>query len=290
MERKNFTVIFVPHARAKFRKFNVTNYHLWGAVAVALVFVVGSAAIAWSHFTNPIEEEQVTRLRTENAELRAVNSSFEESIHELTGKLTEYEERTRQLAIVAGLEEVGGESGLGGPDLGMPVEESAAIALLEERFAGLEEELGEVEDRFRERFRWIASVPAISPTRGLFTSGFGSREDPLTGRNALHQGLDISASPGKPVVATADGIVVKAGRLGRLGNAVYISHGFGLTTRYGHMSKIDVRAGDRVSRGDVIGSVGNSGRSTGYHLHYEVREDGRPVNPLAYILDRGPRG
>ena len=90
--------------------------------------------------------------------------------------------------------------------------------------------------------------------------------------------------------ASADGIVVEAGEVTGLGQAVYLSHGFGVTTRYGHMSHVDVRPGQRVKRGDVVGRVGNTGRSTGYHLHYEVRVDGDPVNPLAYILDDAAAG
>jgi murein DD-endopeptidase MepM/ murein hydrolase activator NlpD len=97
--------------------------------------------------------------------------------------------------------------------------------------------------------------------------------------------VDIAAAPGQPVRASADGIVVEAGEVNGLGRAVYVAHGFGVTTRYGHMSRIDVRPGQRVKRGDIVGRVGNTGRSTGYHLHYEVRVDGDPVNPLAYILD-----
>ena len=87
--------------------------------------------------------------------------------------------------------------------------------------------------------------------------------------------------------ASADGIVMRAGMIGGLGNAIYLAHGYGVTTRYGHMSKVEVRPGQRVKRGDIIGRVGNTGRSTGYHLHYEVRQDGQPVNPLVYILDNG---
>ena len=90
--------------------------------------------------------------------------------------------------------------------------------------------------------------------------------------------------------ASADGVVIQAGEVGGLGQAVFIAHGFGVTTRYGHMSRIEVRPGQRVKRGDVVGRVGNTGRSTGYHLHYEVRVDGDPVNPLAYILDDAVAG
>ena len=102
-----------------------------------------------------------------------------------------------------------------------------------------------------------------------------------------HNAVDIGSTPGHPVLAPGDGVVIRAGRIGRLGNAVYISHGFGITTRYGHLSRILVKPGQVVHRGQEIGDVGRTGRATGYHLHYEVRVDRRPVNPLGYMLDLG---
>jgi murein DD-endopeptidase MepM/ murein hydrolase activator NlpD len=133
-------------------------------------------------------------------------------------------------------------------------------------------------------------MPTVTPTGGLFTSGFGTRRDPVNGRAAFHEGLDIAAPPGRAVHVTADGLVVLAGPHGDLGNAVIVSHGFGLATRYGHLSSTAVQPGQRVHRGDVVGYVGNTGHSTGYHLHYEVVKDGEPVNPLGYILDRNIGG
>ena len=105
---------------------------------------------------------------------------------------------------------------------------------------------------------------------------------PQEGKSAI----DIAAPPGKPVLATADGVVTQASDIGDgLGRAVSISHGFGMSTRYGHMSKVNVKQGQKVKRGDVVGFVGSTGRSTGYHLHYEVLQDGKQVDPLAFILD-----
>ena len=144
-----------------------------------------------------------------------------------------------------------------------------------------------VEARLHQRARWISQTPAITPVKGILTSGFGYRSDPVTHGRGDHQGVDIAAAPGQPVRASADGIVMRAGTIGGLGKAIYLAHGYGVTTRYGHMSKVEVRPGQRVKRGDIIGRVGNTGRSTGYHLHYEVRQDGQPVNPLVYILDNG---
>ena len=156
---------------------------------------------------------------------------------------------------------------------------------LKERTSQLAGTLNAVEARLNERVRWISATPAIAPVKGIFTSGFGVRADPMTHGRGDHQGVDIAAAPGQPVRASADGVVIRAAEIGGLGQAVFIAHGFGVTTRYGHMSRIEVRPGQRVKRGDIVGRVGNTGRSTGYHLHYEVRVDGDPVNPLAYILD-----
>jgi murein DD-endopeptidase MepM/ murein hydrolase activator NlpD len=121
--------------------------------------------------------------------------------------------------------------------------------------------------------------------RGILTDGFGGRSDPFTGEAGQHNAVDISSAAGAPIRSPADGIVVKAEWANGYGQVVYISHGYGYSTRYGHLSKIGVRAGQRVKRGDVIGNVGSTGRSTGPHLHYEVRVNNNPVNPLEYILN-----
>ncbi|WP_235442137.1 DUF5930 domain-containing protein [Rhabdonatronobacter sediminivivens] len=115
------------------------------------------------------------------------------------------------------------------------------------------------------------------------TSGFGPRRHPLTGRNRMHNGLDWAGPRGTPIHATADGVVTQAGRQGGYGNLVIIRHDFGIETYYAHLNSVNVRAGQRVSRGDRIGGMGTTGQSTGVHLHYEVRVGGTPVNPITYI-------
>jgi murein DD-endopeptidase MepM/ murein hydrolase activator NlpD len=142
-----------------------------------------------------------------------------------------------------------------------------------------------VEEKLARRDQVLASTPTTAPVLGLITDGFGMRPDPFTGRKAFHRGLDISARRKTPVLAPADGIVVKTGRNGGLGKTVHVSHGFGYTTVYGHLDKMSVKPGDEIRRGDEIGLLGNSGRSTGPHLHYEVHVDRKAVNPLFYILD-----
>jgi len=291
MARPHHTVIFVPHARAKLRKWRVTNLQIGLAAGAFLTLTLAAVFVLWFHFRTGLNPDELARLRRENEKLREVNQSFESGIKKLQQRLVDYEDRTRQLAIVAGVENLGvggdvaanGEAGVGGTTL----DEASApdLVAMEARARQLSGRLDTVGTKLEERVRWISSTPAIAPVKGILTSSFGYRSDPMTGERGIHQGVDIAAPPGQPVRASADGIVMRAGEVTGLGRAVYLAHGYGLVTRYGHMSRVDVRPGQRLKRGDVLGLVGNTGRSTGYHLHYEVRLDGEPVNPLGYILD-----
>jgi murein DD-endopeptidase MepM/ murein hydrolase activator NlpD len=134
------------------------------------------------------------------------------------------------------------------------------------------------------RNKLAAATPSIWPAAGWLTSSMGTRRDPFTGGADFHPGLDISADRGSPVYATADGTVVHASAYGDYGNLIRIDHGFGLESRYGHLSKFEVENGAEVKRGDVIGRVGATGRATAPHLHYEVRVNDRLLNPLQFLL------
>ena len=293
MAKRHHTIILIPHAHAKLRKWQVTSLQIGTVAGALLLLTLAASLFAGLHFSRNVNPVEIARLKSENDRLRRTNLGFESSARKLQDQLNGYEERTRQLAIVAGIAGIAGVEGpssgteprIGG---GAPAEQAgnlAAMPAMADRAGHLAGTLDAVEAKLNERVRWISSTPAISPVKGIFTSGFGVRADPVTHGLGVHQGVDIAAAPGQPVRASADGVVVEAGELGGLGQAVFLAHGFGLTTRYGHMSRIDVRPGQRVKRGDIVGRVGNTGRSTGYHLHYEVRVDGDPVNPLGYILD-----
>lgn len=290
MRLKYFTVILVQ-TPAKFRKLRISNLQIALVGALAITLAIGSLFVTWAHLSHPLSQDEVDHLAQENASLLRANQDFETTIRNLDSLLAQYEDRTRQLAIVAGLDELqsGGDTGIGGDilvDFDGGAENPAELLDLETRAALLDGTLTQIETELDERFLRISSTPAITPVPGLLTSTFGYRTDPINGRRAFHPALDIAAAPGKPVLATADAVVTKAGRSGGLGKAVYLSHGFGIATRYAHLSKIAVEAGQQVRRGDVIGYVGNSGRSTGYHLHYEVHVDGKAVDPRGYLRDR----
>lgn len=138
---------------------------------------------------------------------------------------------------------------------------------------------------FREKRVLLAHTPSIIPVRGWVTSGFGRRKSAFTGRREFHSGVDIVARRGALIISPADGIIIKSRRVVGYGKTVEVRHMQGIVTRFAHNSKIFVRVGQRVRRGDTIAAVGSTGRSTGPHLHYEVRLNGLAVNPFLYIVD-----
>jgi len=148
-----------------------------------------------------------------------------------------------------------------------------------------EASLSELHEYFEDQKTLLAAMPSVWPARGWVTSGFGSRSDPFTGERSMHKGLDIAAESGTKVMSPAEGTIVFAGAHGGYGNVLVIDHGFGVNSRFGHLSEITVKVGQQVKRGAEVGAIGNTGRSTGPHLHYEVRVNGIPQDPRKFILD-----
>ena len=163
------------------------------------------------------------------------------------------------------------------------------FGLLRSVLTGLESRLRAVRSNVEKRNALAAATPSIWPAHGWISSGMGNRRDPVNGGADFHPGLDIAGDRGQPVYATAAGRVTHVGYQGAYGNLVVVDHGFGLETKYGHLSKFKARRGDWVKRGDVIGELGATGRATGNHLHYEVRANGRLLNPLQLLTQQKPR-
>ena len=162
------------------------------------------------------------------------------------------------------------------------------FGMLRNLLEGLEDRLLTVRGFVDRRNALAAATPSLWPARGWLTSTMGNRRDPVTGGVDFHAGLDIAAETGQPVYATAEGTVKDAGFQNAYGNLIVIEHGFGIETRYGHLSAMSVGKGDPVKRGEIIGRVGTTGRTTGPHLHYEVLANGRLLNPLQ-LLTQKPR-
>jgi murein DD-endopeptidase MepM/ murein hydrolase activator NlpD len=225
--------------------------------------------------------QQAAHLRTEfeNQRLQAENNQQRQELISLNTRVEAVEDTSRKLAEKSGVvSESSTLPGIGGPALPMDAD---SLANLEGKMGQLEQNLKAYENVLRER----GFTPSIWPVVGRLDSGFGGRRNPFGGSSfEYHSGQDIHASYGDPVVAGASGKVIFTGWQNGYGQLIAIDHGGGLTTRYGHLSHIDVTEGQTVERAQFIGRVGSSGRSTGPHLHYEIRINDEPVDPLQYLL------
>jgi murein DD-endopeptidase MepM/ murein hydrolase activator NlpD len=290
MDKRYSTIIFVPHARAKFRKLKVSHRLLFGLLSVVTSSLCLSSFFSVQYFTSLSQSHELNKLRRENRELQSANEQFSKSVESLRTQLVTVEDRTHKLAIVAGISSLdegsqgGGVGGLRPTDLGdNPYRDDLDKMSLRSR--QINKDLSVLEQKFVAQSQLLSSTPSIAPVHGILTDGFGGRSDPFTGEQGTHNAVDISSAAGQAVRAPADGIVVKSEWANGYGNVIYLSHGYGFSTRYGHLSSFAVRPGQRIKRGDIVGYVGSTGRSTGPHLHYEVRLNNVPVNPLEYILN-----
>ena len=292
MVKRSYTLIFVPHTGARHKKWRLTAGALKTLAVLAGVAVIVAGALTAHYFTFYQELTELSELRLGNAELKRQNLDYEVSVEHLNEQVGSLEDFVMKLSVMAGLGEGAAsvDGGVGGP---MDINPSAsAYGQVKDELDRMRGELTDLEEQSRvlelfyaENTLMLSSTPSIWPVRGYFSSTYGHRKDPFTGARAMHYGIDISTPMGRPVVATADGIVLYAARRGTYGNVVVIDHTFDMMTRYAHLSKFAVKAGTRVKRGDVIAYVGSTGRSRAPHLHYEVWVDDRTAHPLDYILE-----
>jgi murein DD-endopeptidase MepM/ murein hydrolase activator NlpD len=313
MQSKNFTLMIVPDgAQARVRRVQIPKRRLFLAaiVAAGLVGALGSVFVHYAYIVGQVFEART--LRAENLRLKdriATLSSKVDDVDQRLASLRQFDEKLRTMTdlhdasrgLAMGPLKPAQAAGdavasdidpfavpIAGDD---PAVQQLREALLDSRLVGLAHEanrelesLSELVDYFSVREVLLKSTPSIAPTRGLLTSGFGSREDPFTSDHSMHSGLDIATREGAEVVAPASGTVIFAGEKAAYGNCIVVDHGRDVTTLYGHLQRYIVKPGDKVERGQHIANVGNTGRSTGPHLHYEVRLSGVPVNPRRYVV------
>ena len=228
--------------------------------------------------------------------------SFATEINSLKDQIVELNEFEKKIRIIANIEKSPEDEGLFGIGGSIPEDINANIrvtnkhdSLLREMhdqvgdldiaFSNQQKGLGDLLNGLEAKRNLLLCTPAIRPAKGWITSKFGYRESPFTGRREFHKALDIANRQGTDILATADGTVISARKKGMLGKTIVIDHGYGMVTRYAHLHGFLVKKGASVKRGEVIGKMGNTGRSTGPHVHYEVRLNGIPVNPGKYILN-----
>jgi len=295
-----FTVIVVSDHSQAVRKFRLPRRWLLNAAwGLAVLAVFGGITIG-HYFTLLGSSSENSVLKEENAQLRSQILLVQEKVAHISATLdrverfdaklrtavTQLQDPERNLAI--GPVGTDAEPGTPGP---APAGEANLNALpgklssLEGEAARQERSLRDLQEYFDDQRSLLASTPSIWPARGWVTSDFGTRIDPYTAERRMHEGIDIATPIGQPIYAPSDGTVVFAGAEGGYGKVLVIDHGYGVKTRYGHLSEILVHLGARVGRGDKVALVGNTGRSTGPHLHYEVRVNGIPENPRKFILE-----
>jgi len=269
-----FIVARTSRSRAHIRRI---CFHKRWLKAAAVVFVAVMAGLSYG-FYGLTQQAEHLRIARENQKLRAENDKQKQELQKLNNRVDAVEDTSRKLAEISGVEKDQPVRGQGGP--ARPVDSAAALAALVAKTERLEREMRDYEDLLRRR----GMTPSIWPVSGKLESGMGGRRNPFGGRGfEYHEGQDIDASYGTPVMVAASGTITIAGRQRGYGNVIYVDHGAGLSTRYGHLSEIDVKIGQTVTRGQTIGLVGSTGRSTGPHLHYEVRINNQPVDPRQYL-------
>jgi murein DD-endopeptidase MepM/ murein hydrolase activator NlpD len=245
---------------------------------------------------------ELARLRQETETQKSQIQFFSGRIEDLERQLSKLKDFDKRIRIIANLEkgqETTSLMGVGGPsssdireklksgkdEKGLIQQMRTDVERLQSEAISQEESLSELEKLLHTKKEMLTHTPSIWPTMGWVTSMFGFRTNPFTGLTQMHEGLDISNRVGTPVVATAEGIISDIGNDLVHGKILVISHGFGMTTCYSHLSKVTGRVGQKVKRGDKVAEVGMTGRTTGPHLHYEIKLNGIPVNPMRYVLN-----
>lgn len=308
--RGNVTFVILRNAGSQINQVSFSKrFLIFGGVA-AVCAIIAFTMVMMDYFrlksrlvVNRTMKQQLLVQQEEINNQREQIQVFAEEINSLKSKLVGLNTFEKKIRIIANItkpaDDEAGLFGIGGSipedlDTSLSIENrhNSLLREMHEQVAGLDAassrqhvELKEILDKLEEKRNLLACTPSILPAHGRITSDFGYRKSPFTGKRELHRGLDIGADQGTPIHATADGVVSFAGKKGLLGKTVVIDHGHGLSTRYAHCYEILKERGAHVKRGDVIARVGNTGRSTGPHLHYEVRINGIQVNPKKYILN-----
>ncbi len=304
--RKKISFVVLSNSGSSIKQFTISATFLRLFI---LAFLISIGTFTYDYYTlktagvDAVERDiRIANQSDEIIHQRKQIQEFAEEISALKTTLVDLNNFEKKIRIIANIEKPDEQDSLFGVGGSIPEDLDAQMPLTQKHnslLRGMHEQVEQLnlatinqEQSFDSLFKYLkdqqnllASTPAVRPTSGWTTSRFGYRTSPFTNRREFHKGYDIANRLGSPISATADGVVSFTGPKGSLGNMVVIDHGHGMVTRYGHIHKILVKRGDAVKRGDTIALMGNTGRSTGSHVHYEVHFNGLPVNPEKYILD-----
>ena len=302
MFRKGLTLIFVPSEGHSIRKLRLRALPL--ALAVLAVIGLSTAAFFYGQEYLNLKKEMpdVSRLEKENQHQQAQILAFAQKIGQLKGemeKLNQFNKKLKNMLALSDQEsdrfvgQGGPATALNKPKTAIAYQKKEMIRRMHDDLSSLGQEASLVEQSQQELHTYLqsrksilAATPSILPSRGWVTSGFGYRRSPFTGKKEFHKGLDIANRKGTPILAPASGVVAQVGWENGYGKCITIHHGYGLSTKYAHLSKFLVKPGEAIKRGQAIAKMGSTGRSTGSHLHYEVHLNGVPTNPSRFVLNK----
>jgi murein DD-endopeptidase MepM/ murein hydrolase activator NlpD len=299
MAKRRWTVVFVPHGSEPSKIVEVSYRAVRTMVAGAVLSVAGIMVAGYATFSRSTDLSRTAHLQQENVQLAQELGELHGRLSSLSDTLSRISQRDARIRMLANLEPIDPQvlaAGIGGPvipaagaEAGSTVRRSQMIRVdvdaLIRRANLLASSFREAADSLAVHSARLAATPSIMPTQGWLSSAFSAmRSHPILHVARPHEGIDVTAPSGTPIEAPAAGTVSDAGWESGYGNSVTIDHGFGLVTKFAHASKILVRQGQRVSRGQRIALVGSTGLATAPHLHYEVHVNGRPVDPLKYVL------
>ncbi|PLY00342.1 MAG: hypothetical protein C0624_12245 [Desulfuromonas sp.] len=289
MSAKKFTVLIIPEGSHRVRRYVLERPVMRAIVAMSLVLVSAFSVAMWDYARTKIDESELYRLRVENQTQMRELQRLALNLADLRKEMVVLAQNDAKVRVMAKLAGPKGDlmNGVGGP---LEVDSGSGISELQRQIDSIRMAIDlrrdsqeEVQGFLNDQRSFLGATPQGWPVKGWLTSTFGMRKSPFSGRMKMHEGLDVAARTGTPVYTTADGVVSRAETAAGYGKLVVIDHGYGYRTYYGHNSKIYVKVGQRVKRGDKITAVGNTGTSTGSHLHYEVRMNGVPLNPHKFI-------
>ena len=289
--RKRFYILFVTRGEdGQLRKIPIPIHYLYVFVVGAAVGILGLTGIAQSYMRMLMKTSQYNELRAEKDDLRNRYTHLEQVAKERDMQVASLGSLANEVSSLYGLKPdpvlmaVAASDQVEDEQVNSSLDRLATLkttALSGATTAGLS--LGFTGNATTADWIRANSAPNLWPVEGPITGSFGARIDPFNGEGSFHSGVDIGAAIGEPIIAPADGVIVFSDFMGGYGRAVVIDHGHGITTRYGHLKSFAVFPGQHIHRGDTIGYVGDTGRSTGPRLHYEVRINDTPVNPHKYL-------
>jgi len=296
MTKKYLSFIIIPHYRGRQRTVSLSKKTIKIISGIAAVMGIALTVFLVDYFMMNGIRQNYKELCTVKAQQDEILAQYQTSIDELNAKIETFEKYREKLNVMAGLkseEILELEPGLGdaGDDqeVDIPFTHETNLDRLDtinRRADGIDNNLSTLSHFFENQSLELAATPSIAPTKGYWASPYGWRDDPFTGKRTFHPGVDIATHYGNPIVATADGLVIARQKDKIGGNTIKISHpNSGYVTVYCHLSKYLVKVGQRVKRGEAIGLIGKTGRARGPHVHYEVRQNGKRLNPWYFILD-----